>query len=122
MFCVNTLAYWSTHHGFGKSHTSRKKGLSKSLFDLLVINSLIPFLFSYYKAQGTYKTDELIAWGAIKAESNSTIKAFSSLGLQATSAIDSQALLQLKISIAMKKSVYHSRLDMVLYKLDIFVK
>jgi|TARA_A100001011_G_scaffold159937_1_gene168307 hypothetical protein len=82
---------------FGKSHTSRKKGLSKSFLDLLVNNTLIPFLFSYYKAQGTDKTDELIPWAAsIKAESNSTTKAFSSLGLQATSALDSQALLQLK--------------------------
>ncbi len=97
VFCINTSAYWSTHHVFGKTHTSRKKGLSKSFLDLLVINTLIPFLFCYYKAQGTDKTDELIAWAAsIKAESNSTIKAFSSLGLQATSALDSQALLQLK--------------------------
>lgn len=60
-------------------------------------NSGPDFLFCYYKAHGIDKTDELISWASsIKPESNSTIRAFSSLGVNAASALYSQALLQLK--------------------------
>ena len=97
VFRVGTSDYWSTQHVFGKSHAKQNKVLTKSLLDLLIINTLIPFLFCYYKAHGINKTDELISWASsIQAEMNSTIRAFSSLGVHATSALDSQALLQLK--------------------------
>jgi hypothetical protein len=97
VFRAGTSDYWSTHHVFGKEHTKRKKGLSKSFLDLLIINTLIPFLFCYYKAHGINKTDDLILWASsIQAEMNSTIRAFSSMGVGAASALDSQALLQLK--------------------------
>lgn len=97
VFRVGTSDYWSTHHVFGKSHAKQNKVLTKSFLDLLIINMLIPFLFCYYKAHGINKTDELISWASsIQAEMNSTIRAFSTLGVHATSALDSQALLQLK--------------------------
>lgn len=97
VFRVGTSDYWSIQHVFGKSHAKQNKVLTKSLLDLLIINTLIPFLFCYYKAHGINKTDELISWASsIQAEMNSTIRAFSSLGVHATSALDSQALLQLK--------------------------
>ena len=97
VFRVGTSDYWSTQHVFGKSHAKQNKVLTKSLLDLLIINTLIPFLFCYYKAHGINKTDELISWASsIQAEMNSTIRAFSSLGVSAASALDSQALLQLK--------------------------
>ena len=97
VFRLSTSDYWSSHHVFGKEHAKRNKGLSKSFLDLLIINTLIPYLFCYYKAHGINKTDELISWASsIQAESNSTIRAFSSLGVSAASALDSQALLQLK--------------------------
>lgn len=97
LFHVSASNYCSTHHVFGKEHTKRNKGLSKSFLDLLIINTLIPFLFCYYKAHGINKIDDLISWASsVQAESNSTIRAFSSLGVSAASALDSQALLQLK--------------------------
>ena len=97
IFQIHASAYWSTHHVFGKTHSSRKKGLSKRFLDLLVINTLLPFLFCYYRSYGLHKSDELISWAAsIKAEKNSTISAFFSLGVPVSSALDSQALMQLK--------------------------
>ena len=94
---MGTSNYWSTHHVFGKEHSKRNKGLIKSFLDLLIINTLIPFLFCYYKAHGINKTDDLISWASsIQVESNSTIRAFSSLAVSAVSALDSQALLELK--------------------------
>ena len=110
VFHVSTSDYWLTHHVFGKEHTKRNKGLSKSFLDLLIINTLIPFLFCYYKAHGINKTDELISWASsIQSESNSTIRAFSSLGVSAASALDSQALLQLKNAYCdQKKCLYCS--------------
>ena len=97
IFQIHASAYWSTHHVFGKTHSSRKKGLSKRFLDLLVINTLLPFLFCYYRSYGLHKSEELISWAAsIKAEKNSTISAFFSLGIPVSSALDSQALMQLK--------------------------
>jgi len=35
VFCINTSAYWSTHHVFGKTHTSRKKRLEQIISRLV---------------------------------------------------------------------------------------
>jgi hypothetical protein len=63
----------------------------------LIINTVIPFLFCHNKAYALAKTDLLMDWAhSIKAEQNSQVAKFKSLGLQIQSALDSQAVLQLK--------------------------
>ena len=122
VFRVGTSDYWSTQHVFGKSHAKQNKVLTKSLLDLLIINTLIPFLFCYYKAHGINKTDELISWASsIQAEMNSTIRAFSSLGVHATSALDVRPYSSSRASIANIKGVFLAHLGKSSSKLDIFV-
>lgn len=96
-FEVEASPFWHTHYVFGKENVKRKKVLTASFIDLLTINTLIPFLFCYYKANGVEKIEGLIHWASsLKPESNGIIRAFSSLGISTASALDSQALLQLK--------------------------
>lgn len=67
------------------------------IFLLLVINTLIPLRFAYAQKQLGSANEEIIQWIEVfPVESNSITKGFSRQGLQASSALDSQALLQLK--------------------------
>lgn len=89
--------YWRTHFVFGKCTQSRPHKLSTSFKSLLVINTIIPFLFCYFKAYGIAKTERLMDWAdTLNSEQNSIVKKFKSLGLHIHSALDSQAVLQLK--------------------------
>ncbi|MGB0198505.1 MAG: DUF2851 family protein [Flavobacteriaceae bacterium] len=94
---VGVSDYWRTHFVFGKPTKPRPKKLNSSFKSLLVINTIIPFLFCYYKAYGLSNTDLLMDWACeLKAEQNSVVKKFKTLGLHIQSALDSQAVLQLK--------------------------
>ena len=94
---VGVSDYWRTHFVFGKPTKPRPKKLTPSFKSLLVINTLIPFLFCYYKAYGLYNTELLMDWASdFKPEKNSVVDKFKTLGLHLQSALDSQAVLQLK--------------------------
>lgn len=94
---VGVSNYWRTHFVFGKTTRSNPKKLSKPFKSLLIINTIIPFLFCHDKAYAMAKTDLLMDWAhSIKAEQNSQVAKFKSLGLRIQSALDSQAVLQLK--------------------------
>jgi hypothetical protein len=94
---VGVSNYWRTHFVFGKTTRSNQKKLSKPFKSLLIINTIIPFLFCHDKAYAMAKTDLLMDWAqSIKAEQNSQVAKFKSLGLKIQSGLDSQAVLQLK--------------------------
>lgn len=97
LFDVTASDYWDTHYNFGLATAKRKKRLSKSFIDLLLINTVIPMKFCYAKHLGKDISEELIALTtAIKAEENSVIAKFNALRPIAANAIQSQGLLQLK--------------------------
>ncbi len=93
---VKTSSYWETHFSFGKVSKTTIKRTSKTLIDLLVINTVLPLKFCYLKHQGRPISDtftEPIL--KIAAENNSIIKKYENLGLQVKNAKDSQSLLEL---------------------------
>ena len=97
LFDVDVNAYWQTHFQFDKPVRKAKSALGNMLSDVLLINAVVPLLFSY----GRYKDEESICQRAldllseIRAEDNAIIRMWESLGINAQSANDSQALLQL---------------------------
>ena len=94
---VGVSDFWKTHYTFERESASKPKRLSQSFFELLMINTLIPLRFACKQKQlGT--TDELIIqWiEAFSCERNGITRGFSQLGLAMESALDSQALIQLK--------------------------
>lgn len=98
LFEVKLSDYWQDHYVFDKPSTSRNKSLGKSTVQLLIINTIAPFLFLYGTKRGIQKhRDQAFALlEAIPAERNSIIDNWKELGMSPKSAYETQALLQLK--------------------------
>ena len=96
---INVSDFWLTHYTFGKSSKKRRKPLTKSFVNLLIINTFLPFYFCYQKALGNDPSEELFQWiSALPAERNSLLEKFKTLGVTVDDALDAQALIQLKRS------------------------
>lgn len=94
---IGVSDFWKTHFTFDKESKPSPKRLSQSFFELLLINTLIPFRFAYAQKQGGTADQNIISWiQSLSSERNSTSRGFSQLGLSIDSALDSQSLLQLK--------------------------
>lgn len=94
---VKVSEYWQTHYQFDKESPKKRKALTSSFVDLLVMNTIVPIQFSYAKYFGKEVSDELIGFlEEIVAEKNAIIDKFSGFGIHAENAFDSQTLLQLK--------------------------
>jgi len=97
LFKVETSIFWETHYTFNKESKVLKKRLTKAFIDLLLINTIIPIKFSYAKHLGKSIDEEIIELlEQIASEKNSIINKFNSLKKVSKSALDSQALIQLK--------------------------
>lgn len=98
LFLIETSPFWKTHYTFGKqSTTTTTKQLAKSFIDLLIINTIIPLKFSHAKYQGkSTEEDVLQITEQIASEKNSIIDKFNTLKPVSKSALQSQALIQLK--------------------------
>lgn len=97
VFRVSVAPYWETHYQFDKESPKKKKVLSKSFMDLLILNTVIPLQFAYVKSQGKEVSEELISvLNDVEAEKNSVVEKFSSFGIKAKNAFETQSLLQLK--------------------------
>ncbi|HSD13465.1 MAG TPA: DUF2851 family protein [Flavobacterium sp.] len=97
IFNVKVSDYWQTHYQFDKESPKKRKLLTSSFVDLLIMNTIIPLRFSYAQSQGKEIAEDLIGFlEEIAAEKNVIIDRFSGFGIQAENAFDSQVLLQLK--------------------------
>ena len=99
LFKVKASEYWNTHYNFNKlSKNTQPKELGDTAAHILIINVIVPFLFVYGEKQNKHqlKNRALGFLENLPAESNSIISKWADLGVQARSAFDSQALLQLK--------------------------
>ena len=109
LLCGGTSEYWLTHYRFGETSPSHPKSLSGKSIDLLIINTVIPFLYTY----GKHKANEALCQRActfleeLKPEDNYIIRMWQECGLKAAHAGDSQALIQLKKNYCdLKKCLY----------------
>ncbi len=90
--------YWEDHFRFGKPSKSSSKNLGAASIDVLVLNTLVLFLFSYGKHHQLqhFMDRSLKLLESLPGEQNNIIADFDVLGIKATSAFESQALLELK--------------------------
>ena len=95
---VNT--FWSNHYTFEKRSQARNTKLSKEFKDLLIMNAIIPVFFLYGKLTGNQECmDKFVnLLSEVKGEKNRVVDQWRNLGLNTSTALDSQALLQLKQS------------------------
>ena len=112
--------YWETHYQFDKISPKKKKALSKSFVDLLIINTIIPLQFAYAKSEGKEISEKLITLlNQVQPEVNAIIDKFSSFGLKAQNAFETQALLQLKNEYCNKSRCLECAIGMELLKSEV---
>ncbi|HEX2922080.1 MAG TPA: DUF2851 family protein [Bacteroidales bacterium] len=95
---VSASEYWHDHYVFGKKSRkiSGKTGVQAT--DLLIINSIIPVLFVYGRLRNRQDICEraVILLESIATEENKIIREWKTAGINARSAFESQALIQLR--------------------------
>jgi len=120
IFDKSVSEYWETHYQFDKISPKKKKALSKSFIDLLIINTIIPLQFAYAKSKGKEISEKLISLlNQVKPEANAIIDKFSSFGLKAQNAFETQALLQLKNEYCNKNRCLECSIGMELLKSEV---
>lgn len=108
---ARTSSYWEEHFVFGKQSSRKEKTIGASAQNLLIINTVVPFLYTY----GLHKADERLCERAgrfleeLKAENNYVTRLWDGAGLPVHTAADSQALLQLQKEYCDKKKCLYCR-------------
>ncbi len=105
LFDVGVSEYWTKHYVFDKESEEKEKHLGKSTIRLIIINTIVPFLFHYgmEKQEPAFKTKAMNLLRNVKSEKNHIINVWDELGIKAGNASESQALLQLKNEYCNKK-------------------
>ena len=107
-----TSEYWTNHYTFGGYSPDCSKTLSESSLNLIIINTIVPFLYAY----GIHRGKEKLCSRAttfleeLKPENNYIIRMWSECGLKVAHAGDSQALIQLKKEYCDKKKCLYCRI------------
>lgn len=116
LFHQDTSKYWHAHYSFKEESPYRSKFIGDTSLDIMIVNTVVPLLFAYgKKIDNEEYTDRAIDFlYKIKPESNSIIRQFSSYGIKADSAYQSQAILQLKREYCEKRKCLYCRIG---YKL-----
>ena len=90
--------YWHTHYVFNTPSVPCEKRIGAGSLNLILINTVIPMLYAYGMHRGSEDLCER-ATGfleSLKAENNHITRMWEQCGLSVSSAVDSQALIQLK--------------------------
>ena len=98
MFDLEANDYWHYHYVFDQETEYHVKKLGKQMTDNLIINTIVPILFSYglYSKDEYYK-EKAIQWlEEIAPEKNVITRGFENLKYSNKNAFDSQAFIQLK--------------------------
>jgi len=101
--------YWKTHYHFRDTSPSKEKTIGEDSLSILLINTVIPMLFTYGKEtrQAEYCEHAVRLLEKIPPEKNSIVHSFTKAGMAVRHAGDSQALIQLKrVYCENKKCLY----------------
>ena len=109
LFAIKASSYWDTHFSFGKTSIVKQKQLSTESINILLINAVIPFIFVHGKLNdNAIQQSKAISFlEELPSEKNSIIKHWAELGISASNAFESQALIQLKNVYCQKKECLH---------------
>ena len=98
LFAVQPAGYWLNHYQFDKESLPRTKLPGRDFVQLLIINTIVPFLFHYGRTKGDadLQNRALRLLEELPAEGNAVLDGWAALGMRARHAYQSQALLHLK--------------------------
>ena len=111
LFNVEVDTYWDTHFLFERPSKEKKKNFGATATDILIINAVIPVLFSYgiYHDNQDLKNKSLGFLSEMAPEDNVVIRRFGKLGVGACNAQQTQALLQLYNSYCRRRKCLNCR-------------
>jgi len=97
LFSIEVSQYWQNHYHFEKENKPKKRKITKSFVDLIIINTIVPLQFAFAKYNGK-DNDELVInlLKNLKPEQNSIIDKFESFGVKSFDSFTSQSLIHLK--------------------------
>jgi hypothetical protein len=95
---IKVNPYWEDHYRFDKPSKPASKNLGAASIDILLLNTLVLFLFSYGKHHQLqhFMDRSLKLLENLPGEQNNIVADFDNLGIKANSAFETQALLELK--------------------------
>ena len=97
LFQVQLSGYWDTHYTFDTTSPASTAVLGKPAIDIILINTVAPLLYAYgmYTCNDLYIDRAQWVWESLRPEQNSIVKRFAAVGIEAHSALESQAVIQL---------------------------
>lgn len=109
LLIVKASKYWDNHYRFDKASAAKPKYLGNTAINLLIINTIIPYIFVYgmLKKRQELKERALEFLSSLPAESNHIIKRFNEMGLDVNNAFHSQSLIYLKKNYCTPKKCLH---------------
>ncbi|HUX97289.1 MAG TPA: DUF2851 family protein [Bacteroidales bacterium] len=112
LFEITASSYWDDHYIFGQVKRGNAKRTGTQATDIILINSVLPLLFTYGRSRGLpgYSERALAFLEQIRAEENSVTREWSCIGIKAESALVSQALLQLRDNYCRKRRCLDCRI------------
>lgn len=117
IFKIQVSDYWKNHYQFDKESPKKKKNLTNSFIDLLLINTIIPLKFAYASSQGKDVSEGLIKLlMAVQPEKNVIIEKFHGFGITSKNAYETQSLLQLKNEYCNQKRCLECAIGLELMK------
>jgi hypothetical protein len=95
---IKVNGYWKNHYRFDNESALSAKNLGQASIDILLLNTLALFLFTYgkYNQLQHYINRSLQLLEYLPSENNNITADFATLGVQIKTAFESQALLELK--------------------------
>jgi hypothetical protein len=118
MLDVKANDYWHYHYIFDQESDYKEKTLGTQMINNIIINTIVPVLFAYgiHHNEQLYK-DKAIKWlDELSAEKNMITKGFENLDFSNKSALDSQALIQLKNEYCNNRLCLHCAIGNALLK------
>ena len=112
LFEATASSYWDDHYVFGKKSIRVLKNTGLQATEIFLINAVIPVIFVYGQFSCKSKVSEkaLAFLEDIYPENNSIIKDWKKAGIEAGSAFDSQALIQLRDEYCTKRRCLDCRI------------
>lgn len=105
MLVVQPSAYWQNHFVFGKESKGRRKKIGKKACQLILINTIVPFIYTYGHLRGKedYQERAVNFLKAMPPEDHSLIQHWAKLGISAAHAWETQGLIALWNEKCLKK-------------------
>ncbi|MBC7861379.1 MAG: DUF2851 family protein [Bacteroidia bacterium] len=112
IFNSEPAPFWKDHYSFVTNSLPRSKKLGHEAIENIAINTIVPLVFLYGKKTDNEKyfarAQEILE--QLQTENNVIVREFNLLGLNSVTALESQAMIQLKNNYCSKKACLNCRI------------